>query len=197
MITNGHVNDNRPLYRYAMPSQALSRDRPDGRLVDVSSQAGPPWEVLRVGRGLAAGDLDNDGRCDAVIVAQNEPLAYFHNRTRHAGHFVTLALEGTTSNRDGSRGPRHRHGRRPAAGRPASSAAAATSPPTIPESLRARRVRPGRVDRGALAVGPGRPAGPTSPPTPATGSAKATRHRGRWRAGLAPGPWCDKNPLPP
>ncbi|MFI5454447.1 MAG: FG-GAP-like repeat-containing protein [Isosphaerales bacterium] len=100
MITNGHVNDNRPYYRYAMPSR-LYENRPDGRLVDISSQAGAPWDVLRVGRGLVAGDLDNDGLVDAVILAQNEPLAYLHNRTRQAGHHVTFRLEGTRSNRDG------------------------------------------------------------------------------------------------
>ena len=100
MITNGHVNDNRPYYRYAMPSR-LYENRPDGRFVDVSSRAGPPWSVERVGRGLAAGDLDNDGRVDAVIVAQNEPVAFFHNRTRGPGQFVTFLLEGTRSNRDG------------------------------------------------------------------------------------------------
>ena len=33
------------------------------------------------GRGLAVGDLDNDGRLDLLIVPQNQPLAYFHNRT--------------------------------------------------------------------------------------------------------------------
>jgi enediyne biosynthesis protein E4 len=100
LVANGHVNDNRPFYRYAMPAR-LYENRPDGRLVDISGRAGPPWEVPRVGRGLAAGDLDNDGRCDAVILAQNEPLAYFHNRSPRVGHFVTLRLEGTTSNRDG------------------------------------------------------------------------------------------------
>ena len=84
MITNGHVNDNRPFYPYAMPSR-LYENRPDGRLVDVSGQAGECWKVERVGRGLAAGDLDNDGRVDALILAQNEPLAYFHNRPRASG----------------------------------------------------------------------------------------------------------------
>ncbi len=52
-----------------------------------------------MGRGLAAGDLDNDGRVDALVVSQNEPLAYFHNRSE-TGHFLTLRLEGTKSNRD-------------------------------------------------------------------------------------------------
>jgi len=99
LITNGHVNDNRPFYLYAMPSR-LYENRPDGRLVDVSSHAGPPWAVERVGRGLAAGDVDNDGLVDAVILAQNEPVAYFHNKTKGAGNFVTFRLEGTKSNRD-------------------------------------------------------------------------------------------------
>ena len=100
IITNGHVNDNRPYYPYAMPSR-LYENRPDGRLIDISRQAGPCWEVPRLGRGLAVGDLDNDGRPDAVILAQNAPLAYFHNRSEHVGRFVTLRFEGTSSNRDG------------------------------------------------------------------------------------------------
>ncbi len=114
MITNGHVNDNRPFYLYAMPSR-LYENRPDGRLVDVSSRAGPPWAVERVGRGLAAGDVDNDGLIDAVILAQNEPVAYFHNKTKGAGNYVTFRLEGTKSNRDAV-GAGHRHVGRPPAG---------------------------------------------------------------------------------
>ena len=100
MITNGHVNDNGSFYQYAMPSR-LYENRSDGRLVDISGLAGKPWQVAHIGRGLAVGDLDNDGRVDAVIVAQNEPLVYFHNRTKRAGHFVTFRLEGTKSNREG------------------------------------------------------------------------------------------------
>jgi hypothetical protein len=100
LITNGHVNDNRPYFPYAMPSR-LYANRPDGRLVDISKGAGECWEVPRVGRGLAVGDLDNDGRPDALILAQNEPLAYFHNRSERVGRFVTFRLEGTRSNRDG------------------------------------------------------------------------------------------------
>jgi tetratricopeptide (TPR) repeat protein len=100
LITNGHVNDRRPYFPYAMPSR-LYRNQPDGRLADISREAGDPWQVARVGRGLAVGDLDNDGRPDAVILAQNEPLAYFHNRSERVGRFVVFRLEGTTSNRDG------------------------------------------------------------------------------------------------
>ena len=99
-ITNGNVNDFRPFYPFAMPSR-LYEGRSGGRLVDVSDHSGPPWAVPRLGRGLAAGDLDNDGRIDLLVLAQDEPLAYFHNQTERAGHFVTFRLEGTDSNRDG------------------------------------------------------------------------------------------------
>ena len=93
VITNGNMNDFRPLYPYAMPTR-LYEGRPGGRLVDVSDQAGPPWAVPRLGRGLATGDLDNDGRPDLLVMGQNEPVAYFHNQTDHAGQFVTFRTRG-------------------------------------------------------------------------------------------------------
>jgi hypothetical protein len=50
---------------------------------------------------LAIGDLDNDGRVDALVLNQNEPLVYLHNNTDKPGHFIRFSLEGTKSNRDG------------------------------------------------------------------------------------------------
>ena len=96
---NGHVNDLRPTEPYAMPPQLFLGDG-KGRFVDVSERAGPPWQVPRLGRGLAVGDLDNDGRIDILLVAENAPLALLANRTGSPDHFLTLALEGTASNRD-------------------------------------------------------------------------------------------------
>jgi enediyne biosynthesis protein E4 len=97
-IANGHIDDFRPEIPYAMPAQLFVGSE-GGQLTDVSDRAGPPWQASRVGRGLAKGDLDNDGRIDILLVGQDGPLAYFHNRTA-GGHSLTLRLEGRTSNRD-------------------------------------------------------------------------------------------------
>jgi enediyne biosynthesis protein E4 len=99
LTANGHVNDYRPKVAYAMPAQLLLGGQ-GGWLTDITAQAGKALEVPHLGRGLAIGDLDNDGRVDALLVAVNEPLVYLNNRTA-GGHFVSIALEGTTSNRDG------------------------------------------------------------------------------------------------
>jgi tetratricopeptide (TPR) repeat protein len=99
VTANGHVNDYRDLYPYAMPVLLLAGD-PSGRFVDVTRAAGPPLTTARLGRGLAVGDLDNDGKVDVLVVSQGAPLGYFHNETR-GGHFLTLQLEGAEpSSRD-------------------------------------------------------------------------------------------------
>ena len=96
--TNGHVTDERPEIPYQMPSLLLLGG-PNGRLTDVTEAAGPSWTREIVGRGLAVGDLDNDGRLDVLIVPQNAPLILARNVTA-GGHFVVVRLEGSPSNRD-------------------------------------------------------------------------------------------------
>ena len=100
LSTNGHVFDSRPRIPWMMPLQ-LMMGSPGGFLTDVSDQLGEPFRPLHLGRGLAVGDLDNDGRLDAIVLNQNEPLVYLHNRTERPGHFIRFSLEGTKSNRDG------------------------------------------------------------------------------------------------
>jgi tetratricopeptide (TPR) repeat protein len=102
LSANGHVLDGRPRYPWMMPLQLL-QGGDDGRVRDVSDTSGPPFGPLHLGRGFAVGDLDNDGRLDAIVVCQNQPLIYLHNRTERGadGHFFAFRLEGTKSNRDG------------------------------------------------------------------------------------------------
>ena len=100
MTANGHIHDGRPQFPWKMPVQLYHNEGTSRRMLEeVSSRSGEPFQALHMGRGLAAGDVDNDGRIDALIVSQNEPLVYLHNRS-HAGHFLTLRLEGKASNRD-------------------------------------------------------------------------------------------------
>ncbi len=100
ITANGHVHDGRPQFPWKMPVQLYLGDG-NGRLAEATARSGAPFQVLRMGRGLACGDLDNDGRPDVVVVSQNDPVAFFHNQTDAAhGHFITLLLEGTRSNRD-------------------------------------------------------------------------------------------------
>jgi enediyne biosynthesis protein E4 len=68
---------------------------------DVSSESGAVFAQAWVGRGLATGDLDNDGREDAVITTNDGGLHILHNETSNQNHWITLHLVGHKSNRDG------------------------------------------------------------------------------------------------
>jgi enediyne biosynthesis protein E4 len=97
-LAEGHVNDERPRAPYAMPPQ-LFRNEGGGRFADISARAGALWSRPQISRGLAVGDVDNDGRIDVLLVPQNDPLVLAHNRSE-GGHWVTFRLAGTASHRD-------------------------------------------------------------------------------------------------
>ncbi len=100
LSANGHVLDGRPRFPWTMPLQIL-RGSPGGVLRDVSETAGAPFSERHLGRGLAVGDIDDDGRPDAVVLCQNEPLVLLRNTTPRSGRAISLLLEGTgMSNRD-------------------------------------------------------------------------------------------------
>ncbi|MDP9037782.1 MAG: CRTAC1 family protein [Acidobacteriota bacterium] len=67
---------------------------------DVSAAAGPAFQAQWVGRGLAIGDLFNDGHISAVVTENNGPLHVVRNRTENANHWLGLLLVGHRSNRD-------------------------------------------------------------------------------------------------
>jgi enediyne biosynthesis protein E4 len=101
-ITQGHDLDTIQLtfpdLRYKEP-MLLARNTGKG-FVDVSAQAGDIFQKALVGRGLAIGDIDNDGRLDAVVTTNDGALYVLHNSTQTQNHWLTLELVGHQSNRD-------------------------------------------------------------------------------------------------
>jgi len=49
--------------------------------IDVSAQAGPSFQEPWLGRGLAIGDIDNDGRVDFVVSTNDGPAHILRNTT--------------------------------------------------------------------------------------------------------------------
>jgi len=82
----------------------------------VSAEAGPDFQKAAAHRGVAFGDVDNDGRMDAVVAVLNGKVKYFHNISKNANHWSLLKLIGKRSNRMavGAQNPHHRRGRREA-----------------------------------------------------------------------------------
>lgn len=87
-------------FRYAEPN-AVFRNLGNGRFEDVSASAGADFLKLAPHRGLAVGDLDNDGRMDLVVTALGAPVSVFRNVTDTRNHWLLLKLVGTKSNRMG------------------------------------------------------------------------------------------------
>ena len=102
LITQGHDLDTIQLtfpdLRYKEP-MLLARNTGKG-FVDISAQAGDVFQKAWVGRGLAIGDIDNDGRLDAVVTTNDGALHVLHNATQNQNHWLTLELLGHRSNRD-------------------------------------------------------------------------------------------------
>jgi hypothetical protein len=68
--------------------------------VDVTPESGPAFQQPWVARGLAIGDIDNDGRVDAVVTTNDGGLHILRNETATTNHWLTLTLVGHKSNRD-------------------------------------------------------------------------------------------------
>ena len=99
---NSHVSENVGLYRsvsYRLPN-AVFRNAGDGTFRDAASAAGPAVLRPAAHRGAAFGDLDNDGRVDAVVSAIGSQASVLFNESVGGG-WLALELEGRASNRQG------------------------------------------------------------------------------------------------
>ena len=103
-IVQSHVMDtievNEPHLRYKESPLLLWNDR-GKRFVDVSSRSGDVFQQKWASRGMAEGDLDNDGKIDVVVTSNDGPAWVLHNETPTENHWITFKLVGVKSNRDG------------------------------------------------------------------------------------------------
>ena len=83
---------------YRQP-KLLHLNQKDGTFCDASDQAGPALKEKHVSRGLAVGDLFNDGKMDVVISDLDGSPMILRNHGIPGRHWVSFELAGTKSNR--------------------------------------------------------------------------------------------------
>ncbi len=104
VVARGNVMDNIESvsrhFHYAEPNAVL-RNLGNAHFVDVSTAAGTDFTRPAPNRGLAYGDLNNDGRVDLVITGLGAPTRVLQNETANQNHWIILQLQGVKSNRMG------------------------------------------------------------------------------------------------
>src|SRR3984893_14699982 len=104
LLVNGHVYpevDSQHLGSNFQEPRILYHNNGDGKFTDISAGTGPGITKAMSSRGLAIGDLWNDGRLSAVVSNMNAPPSLLANQVRTGNHWVALRMIGTKSNRDG------------------------------------------------------------------------------------------------
>jgi hypothetical protein len=104
LLVNGHVYpevDKQHLGSNYQEPRILYHNNGDGKFTDVSELAGPAITTANSSRGLAVGDLWNDGRTSAVINNMSAAPSLLENQMRYLNHWIAIKAVGTKSNRDG------------------------------------------------------------------------------------------------
>ena len=103
LTANGHVYpevDSAKLGTYYREPRLLYQNLGNGKFRDVSKLSGPGLTEPRSSRGLAIGDLFNDGRLEAVVNNLSDLPMLLVNVAKNENHWLGVQLVGTTSNRD-------------------------------------------------------------------------------------------------
>jgi len=102
ILVNGHVYpqvDSLPSGTGYRQPKALELNQKNGTFCDASDQAGKALQLRTVSRGLAVGDLFNDGSMDVVVEDLDGSPMLLRNHGVPGRHWVSFELDGTKSNR--------------------------------------------------------------------------------------------------
>jgi len=86
--------------KYPEPN-SLFRNLGNGKFEEVGASAGSDFQEEAAHRGVAFGDLFNDGRIDAVVSVLGGPVEVLRNVSETGNHWISMKLVGTKSNRMG------------------------------------------------------------------------------------------------
>ena len=104
ILVNGHVYPEVDKYHlgsnYHEP-RILYHNNGNGTFADISANGGPGITATAASRGLAVGDLWNDGQLSVVISNMNARPSLLVNQVRSSNHWIGIRTVGTRSNRDG------------------------------------------------------------------------------------------------
>ena len=104
IAVNGHVYPEVDQYHlgsdYEEP-RLLYHNNGNSTFTNISASAGTGITTKASSRGLAMGDLWNDGRQSIVISNMNEKPSLLVNQVKVNNHWIAFKLVGTQSNRDG------------------------------------------------------------------------------------------------
>jgi enediyne biosynthesis protein E4 len=104
LLVNGHVYPEVDKFKLGSDYQEpriLYHNNGKGIFEDVSDLAGPAITHKASGRGLAIGDLWNNGKISAVITNMGEAPSLLVNQMNYPNHWIAIKTVGTKSNRDG------------------------------------------------------------------------------------------------